>query len=139
MPSSSGDVLDAFQDNRKRPSVGQVFDHFANASRRGDKIAWGQKEKCDFSLIHSYEQSKTFLEMAINTTDYIDIHCWRFTPESFRLIMDDLCSLNLSDLKIIQEYPTNGCEFFVTLSKNVSTVKTNNRVKMLQNALDNSK
>ena len=42
-------------------------------------------------------------------------HCWRFTPASFRLVVDDLADLGLTTLGIVQEHDTVGCEFFTTL------------------------
>ena len=38
--STTGNLLDAYAEKRVRPSHGQVFDHFANASKRKGNIAW---------------------------------------------------------------------------------------------------
>jgi len=38
--STTGMLIDAYTQNRKRPSAGQVFDHFANAATANGAIAW---------------------------------------------------------------------------------------------------
>lgn len=50
-------------------------------------------------------------------TDYIDVHCSRFTLSSFELIIDDLRNLGLIDFSIISRFKTEGCEFYITLGK----------------------
>jgi hypothetical protein len=52
-----------------------------------------------------------------STSEYIDVHCWRFTPTSFRLLLSDLQTLDLTGLHIKAEFDTTGCEFYVTLGK----------------------
>lgn len=134
--SSTGEFLDAFEAKRLRPSVGKVFDHFANACKRGDKIAWNLNESGEFELIHSLQQARDLWQQARNEEIYIDTHCWRFTPESFRLVLADFKMLGLISFDIIKEYPTTGCEFYITLGKNDKKTSLNkldqDRCTMLQ-------
>lgn len=130
--SSTGEFLDAFEAKRSRPSVGKVFDHFANACKRGNKIAWDPNEAGDFELIHSLEQACSLWQQARSEETYIDTHCWRFTSESFRLVLSDFKMLGLMGLEIIQEYPTAGCEFYVTLGKSSRGMDSLDRIAMLQ-------
>lgn len=46
-------------------------------------------------------------------------HSWFFTPDSFRSIIDDIVSLELTDLRLERLYPTmwNAIEFWVVLTK----------------------
>ena len=46
-----------------------------------------------------------------------ELHCWRFTPASFRLVVDDLADLGLTTLGVVAEHDTVGCEFFTTLGR----------------------
>jgi predicted SAM-dependent methyltransferase len=115
--SSSGEFLDAYEEKRSRPSVGKVFDHFANACKRGGKIAWSSAETGPFELIHSTEQARSLWNQARSTDTYIDTHCWRFTPESFRLVLADFTRLELVGLEVVKEFSTVGCEFYVALGK----------------------
>jgi predicted SAM-dependent methyltransferase len=130
--SSTGEFLDAFEAKRARPSVGKVFDHFANACKRGGKIAWNTAENGQFELIHSVDQARSLWEQARSTDTYIDTHCWRFTPQSFRLVLADFTMLGLSGLKIVREFGTVGCEFYVTLGKSGVSTAAEDRLSILQ-------
>lgn len=113
----TGSLLDAYAARRTRPSAGQVFDHFANASKRGESIAWADNQGGADALVHHVRDARENWLRAEKTTDYIDVHCWRFTPESFELIIADLQMLGLVNLDIQSKFPTNGCEFYVSLGK----------------------
>jgi len=116
--SSTGNVLDAYAENRVKPSHGQVFDHISNASKRNGNITWsldGQGGADE--LIHTFAEAQAQWARSISAADYIDVHCWRFTPASFRLLVSDLLNLDLIDLEIKAEFDTVGCEFYVSLGK----------------------
>lgn len=131
--TSTGNVLDAWAEKRVRPSACQVFDYIANAAKRNGHIAWGPDGKGGADgLIHTLEQAKNLWACSGSTRDYIDTHCWRFTPTSFHLILSDLRELNLINLNIKAEFDTAGCEFYVSLSKCVENVKPQDRLSSLQ-------
>jgi predicted SAM-dependent methyltransferase len=131
--SSTGNVLDAYSEKRVRPSHGQIFDYIADSAKRNGDIAWladglgGADE-----LAHTFVEAQAHWEKSISTTDYIDAHCWRFTPASFRLMISDLLSLGLINLDIKAEFDTMGCEFYVSLSKKVGTPVNLDRLTALQ-------
>lgn len=129
--TSTGALLDAFAEKRKKPSVGKVFDHIANATKRNGVIAWDAKTSGIFDLIHSFAQAKEMWERAQTSPDYIDVHCWRFTPESFHLSLNDLQGLGLTRLGIVEEFETCGCEFYVTLGR-VDEVIEQDRLQALK-------
>ena len=112
-------LLDAYAEKRVRPSPGQVFDHFANASTRDGAIAWADDQKGDANaLVHTFSEAKAQWQRAGDPGEqYIDVHCWHFTLASFRLIISDLNSLGLTDLQILAEFDTVGCEFYVSLGR----------------------
>ena len=50
-----------------------------------------------------------------NNSDYVDVHCWQFTPESFHLIMNQLDILGLiNPINSLEIYPNFG-EFYIAL------------------------
>ncbi len=102
-PSTTGEILDAFEAKRTRPSVGKVFDHVANACKRGGNIAWDDETIGELELIHTNDMAQSLWQQAQNSKDYIDVHCWRFIPESFQLILADLNILGLIDFTILKE------------------------------------
>lgn len=133
-PSTTGDVLDAWAEKRVRPSPGQVFDHFANAAKRRGQIAWASDGKGGAdALCHSMGEAKAHWVRASSTSEYLDVHCWRFTPAAFRLMVSDLRELKLVNLGIKSEFDTSGCEFFVSLGKNVGDVLRTGRLSSLAN------
>ena len=116
--SSTGNILDAFTEKRVRPSHGQLFDHIANASKRHGNIAWELDERGGADeLVHTFTEAQAHWARSLSTNDYIDVHCWRFTPASFRLVISDLLNLDLIGLEIKAEFETVGCEFYVSLGR----------------------
>jgi predicted SAM-dependent methyltransferase len=131
--SSTGNLLDAYAEKRVRPSHGQVFDHISNASKRNGNIAWsldGQGGADE--LAHTFAEAHAHWARSISTTDYIDVHCWRFTPASFRLLVSDLLGLGLTNLVVKAEFDTTGCEFFVSLGRKSETSMKLDRLAALQ-------
>jgi len=113
--TQTGEVLDAWANKRKRPSPGKVFDHIANAAKKNGNIAWNDNSNGLIELVHELQDAKNLWLHASNHMDYIDVHCWRFVPASFRLILNDLQFLKLVGLEVLTEFDTVGCEFFMSL------------------------
>jgi predicted SAM-dependent methyltransferase len=105
-PTSTGDLLQAFVEKRRRHGAGVVFDQFAQSVLRRNG---------ELKLVHPLEEAKSMFERARDTTEYLDVHAWRFTPASFRLILTELRLLDLLSLEEVCSFPTEGIEFFVTL------------------------
>jgi predicted SAM-dependent methyltransferase len=116
--TTTGNLLDAFCERRIRPTSGQIFDHYANASIKSDNVAWGIENKGEPDrIIHDFEAAKQLYRHSQNSNEYIDVHCWRFTPSSFKMILDDLNRLELTNFTINRDRETEGCEFYVSLNK----------------------
>jgi predicted SAM-dependent methyltransferase len=134
--SSTGSIIDAHLNQNIQPSPGQVFDHFSNASKKNNNIAWSESSKGEpDKLCHSFDEAKEFYQKSLSEKkDYIDVHCWRFIPESFDLIMKDLFMLDLINLKIKQQFYTTGCEFFVSIGRSEKNSKDSkpDRLNILQ-------
>ena len=131
--STTGNMLDAYVAKRVKPSNGQIFDHYANASSLNGSIAWGPS--CAIgtrTLVHSFAEANAQWDRSTTSDDYIDVHIWRFTPSEFRLIISDLANLGLIDLEIKTEFETVGCEFFVSLGKKGQVSSPSNRLESLQ-------
>ena len=47
----------------------------------------------------------------------MDVHIWRFIPQSSRLIADDLRRLGVIELAVVEEFPTTNFEFFITMAR----------------------
>lgn len=121
MMTSTGNLLDAYAEKRTHPSPGTVFDHVANATKFEGNVTWhGGSEGENYELIHTLDQARDLWQQVSKEHIYVDSHCWRFVPESFLLILSDLNMLGLIQLGIAQHFPTVGCEFFVTLGRDIA-------------------
>ncbi|HEX6014551.1 MAG TPA: methyltransferase domain-containing protein [Geminicoccaceae bacterium] len=132
--SSTGDVLQAFWDKRTRHTPGAVFDHFAYGSRRGEAIAWSSAERTELKLMHTFDEAIFRADGAKDPGPYVDCHAWRFTPANFRLIAHDLNAIGLIRLKERGFHGTEGCEFFVSLSR-AGQGPNHSRLELAQMAL----
>jgi len=119
-PTSTGEILDAFEQRRTRPSPGKVFDHFSGATKRDGKIAWDADAKGGIEFVHNLSGACREWQRARTTDEYIDVHNWRFTPASLGILLCDLQALGLTGFEIKAEFDTFGSEFYVTLSKTES-------------------
>ncbi|MBX3726865.1 MAG: methyltransferase domain-containing protein [Xanthomonadales bacterium] len=116
--TSTGEALQAFLEGRTRHPPGLVFDYFASAVKRSGDIAWQAGSRGGLEAVHSVEQAWAQCQAASAPgADYLDLHAWRLTPASFRLIVGDLRRLGLLDLGILSEIDTVGFEFFVSMRR----------------------
>jgi predicted SAM-dependent methyltransferase len=116
-PSTTGDVLQGFVERRRRHTPGTVFDHFAQFVTRAGMVSWNAETPGPFAYRYSFDDASRSFAQAQSSDDYLDVHCWRFTPASFRLLLTELRLLGLIELEVACAFPTEGCEFFVTLRR----------------------
>ena len=112
-----GRVIDVPRNPQKIHSAGTAAEYFLTVVSKGDRIAWDKDEKGEFKLVHSLEQAKQAIREVDKRGNYLDVHEWCFTPTSFRLMMRDLYELGFIELKELAFHPTQGSEFYVTLSR----------------------
>lgn len=115
--STAGDVLQAFHEGRTRHAPGAVFDEIAYGALRNKKPGWGPGERGAFSFFHDLPKAKVFFDRSCQPSpDYVDIHAWRFTPSSFRLILSDIAAVGVVRLREARFLDSVGIEFYATLS-----------------------
>jgi hypothetical protein len=119
--SSIGSVIDAHYGGAPFHPAGSFLDHQAYACKRGDAtIAWSPGDRTSLSLqFPSLDGATDVIDRALEQERYEDIHRWRFIPESFQLLINDLETLGYHGMGIVGSEGTIGHEFFVTLGKNV--------------------
>lgn len=135
--TATGGVLDAFYQKRVAPSVGQVFNHFANAVSQGGDISWEKSTRKQMQFVHTFDEVKSVVRSVVENSNYMDVHCWRFTPESFEIIVDDLYQLGLCGLVLLERAINSETEFYVTLAKGRAPVKSSriDRISEMYSAL----
>ena len=121
--SRPSDLLSAFTENRIMPSNEQIFDHLSSYVDFADSDGI----RCWFTRAHSMRNLvlnqalssayKTYCDRTASVgADYLDVHCWTFTPKSFALCIETLWLLGIIPLRIIEITDDIGCEFIVHLS-----------------------
>ena len=114
--STLEDVLDAHQENRIKHSLRSVITHRLSMLTHNDPFMhWkGNHGKPSKDLGIIKQALSEFQE-----SNYINVHAWYFTPESFREILAGLNKLGMVDLQVESLIPTrkNTYEFNVILNK----------------------
>jgi len=120
------DVVDAYMRRAVKPSPGAIFESKAYAVSYERRISWTEEVEDDsklvkiFSLPHALQVTRDAYEADI----YYDSHCWVFTPYSILELFKALIKIDLLDFRVDAFYPTSGCEFFVTLQKIDTQIRT---------------
>ena len=96
---------------------GTVAEYFLNVVSKSGKIAWGSKTNGEYKFVHQPEEAIRGMNSVVNKKAYLDVHAWCFVPHSFRLIVQDLYTLNLIAFQEVGFFPTHQGEFYVTLGR----------------------
>jgi predicted SAM-dependent methyltransferase len=110
-------IIDSHFSKNKIHTPGTVAEYFMNVVRKSDQLAWEQNTTGDYDFCHTMAETKTALSTVINAGLYLDVHAWCFVPNSLRLIIEDLFSLDLIKLREAKFLETINGEFYVTLSR----------------------
>lgn len=111
-------LIDAFVRGDTRTTAGAVAEHFMYAATVGGAIAWdASAANTAPHFLHTVGQAHELYQSVVSNGAYHDVHAWAFTPSSFRLVTEDLYQLGLIGLRELSSHDTEGCEFFVQLSR----------------------
>ena len=131
MPTRLSDWLQAFHEDRTKPSPESIFDQSAFRSMYVTEL--GEQQPGCHILIDDpsrFEPAKSvrdnysdYLRIRSDPTDYIDTHCSVFFPELFELLVLDLQHLGLIKLEVLEITETLGHEFFVHFKRAKSGVQ----------------
>ena len=102
--TSLADVLGAWMDVRQVHTYTHVFEHRILTTHNDAKRHWaGEHGETNMTA----ERVKSAMaEIAAADGGYIDVHAWRFTPESFRALITQLADLGLIGLRPVRVYNT---------------------------------
>ena len=115
-PSVVADIIGAYLERVTAPTARQIFDHFSSAVAWDGAISWTTAPIVDdLTPLHTEAEALDRATSAHATHDYDDVHCWVFTPTSFRRALTSLHRLGLLPFTIERCTDTIGAEFFVTL------------------------
>jgi SAM-dependent methyltransferase len=122
--STTADFLGAYFEKRERPTPQQLFEQTSLHSRchRGAEMLLGFSMSDDPANVRPLETLEEAYEhwrcqLAEGNAEYVDAHCWVFTPAVFELIIRDLNYLGLVELQLVDVIGPNAFEFYVRLTK----------------------
>lgn len=119
--STVGDVVDAHLRGNAFHTAGTLLDHQAYACTRAGAVAWAEFSTDPLAVqFPGLEDGAEVIRTGAAQREYHDAHHWKFTPTSFRLLLNDLALLGYHSLGVVGHLPTDGFEFFVTLEQNGS-------------------
>lgn len=98
-------------------SAGTVAEYFLNVATKDGELGWHAHTPGTFNLAHTLEDARSMVQVVCEKNAYIDVHAWCFVPHSFRLLVHDLYDLGLISFKEVSFQPTDGYEFYITLSR----------------------
>jgi len=110
-------VLQAHLERRTRHTPGLIFDSIAYSGLRGGDGGWGLGADKTLTFDHELASAQYGFEQAIISTIYVDAHAWRFTPSSFRLVLNDLQECGHLALREAFFAESDTYEFYVSLSR----------------------
>jgi SAM-dependent methyltransferase len=123
--SDIGEWLEAFRERRTQPTVYQVFREECYRAemiaRNGGRGRWRLGEvhlHAPAPVERSLELYRAWFGPAgTEPAEYLDTHCWAFTPDSFELLVRDVIAFGLAPLEVAVVSRTRGNEFFVDLRR----------------------
>jgi hypothetical protein len=116
-PTGLSKIIDAHLNRHLIHTAGSVAEHFLNHVTCGGRVAWDAETSGPFAFSHSLEEARYAIQQVVGHRAYLDVHNWCFTPHSFRLILLDLFDLGFVPFRELAFFPTEGCEFYVTLGR----------------------
>lgn len=116
--TTAGHWMEANRARRTRHTRAARFEYETYAILNDGGHAWGQGPLQN----PRFAAAPPDAAHAIFATDpeagaYIDCHAWCFTPSSFELLITELHALGEIDFRPVHSYPSEGCEFFMTLER----------------------
>lgn len=110
-------IIDSHYNKNSIHTLGTAVEHMLNVTTKSGQIAWGPGTIGDYKPIYDIDTVRGTITNYENQTEYVDYHNWCFVPHSFRLLLKDLYSLGYIPFKEVVFFTTDGCEFFISISR----------------------
>lgn len=131
--STLGDVLDAAAAGSTFHTPGPLVDHQVYACTSGGALTWSTDYHAPLQLqFENLAGAAEAWQNGLAQKEYFDTHRWKFTPTSFDLLIADLAGLGQHEFGMLEQFPTEGFEFFVTLVKGGANSEPRDRLAALR-------
>lgn len=118
--TTTSDLVAAHLEARTKPSFLQVCDHIMNVRRVDPVSVWaGETDSSNAPNVHPPFQALELLRAAQLRTDYIDVHCWKFSDVELYSVLYEIRQLFKLSFDLLTFFPVqrNTSEFYFTLEK----------------------
>jgi SAM-dependent methyltransferase len=118
--SAAAELVDAYLGRLRRPSPRQIFDHFhLHRDIASEPIRAGRVRPADLPPLHRVTELMDICRHALEAPQYIDAHCWVFTPRTFIAALDFANEAGLLPFEVAGIFPTapGTDEFFASLRR----------------------
>ena len=121
-PTRIADIVAAHIENRTKPAVADVYDEYALKNTGGfkndPKYHWNTVESKNIVPDKHWHRVAT-RKAEMSSSEYVDVHVWRFDPDSFVEYMTFLNSEGLITLKLVNVVRAEPNDFhvFATFAK----------------------
>jgi len=132
--STTGELLLAHEQRASRHARSALFNEVAYGVTNAGSICWGRRPATELAFFRSLYEAKRQLDEYGTSEDgpYVDCHAWFFTPASFQLAMLELAALEVIDFTVNTLFPTEDCEFYVTLRRGRQIPRDENELEALR-------
>jgi SAM-dependent methyltransferase len=132
------DLVDAHIRQLRRPSIRQVFDHFASAVELPVASAWeGTLHRQHLHKLHSLQEALLMARLVADSDRQVECHCNVFTPASFFELLRGCFDQGLLHVEVAQFWPTapNDQEFLVILRRISKHLDDETRIRIQTESL----
>ncbi len=117
--STERELVDAYVRGLRRPEARQIFDHFYGFRDLGSEAIRNGAAPRDVAADHSPRELLEFCRRVHASGEYIDTHCWVFTPRTMVETLDLASRLDALPFEIaaLESMAEGAGEFFVALRR----------------------
>jgi hypothetical protein len=117
--SSESELVDAYVRGLRRPDARQIFDHFNGFRDLGSEEIRNGAAPGDVASIHPPRELLELCRKVQSGGEYIDTHCWVFTPRTMAEALDLASRLDVLPFEIaaLESTAPGVNEFFVGLRR----------------------
>ena len=117
--SGDSELVDAYVRGLRKPDARQIFDHFYSFRDVNSPEVLQGASPADLPPTHNARELMELCRRTLENGEYIDTHCWVFTPASFVGALDLGSRLGLLPFEVAEVIPTppGAHEFYVSLRR----------------------
>lgn len=121
--STIADLVEAYTKKRSYHSIKNVLEHHFLITHNDPRRHWAGDSGRNpaWSSLGDEQAGRLLKEVRqlLSKSTYVDVHAWKFTPDTFRSVMHNLLQLGMTDFSVERLYPTlkGKNEFYAILHK----------------------